>query len=71
MRLDAAQDGFRYALLFEGRNEAACAARAEGELLHRRKPRDGPGDLRHGRAEPLAILLGREDGNLEHGSPFE
>ena len=70
MGFDAAQDGFGYLLLLEGGEEAGGAAGAEGEFLHRRKPRDRRGDLRHGRTQPFAVLLGREDRDLENGGPL-
>jgi hypothetical protein len=68
--LNTAEDGFRYFLALKGGDEAGCATRAEGEFLHRRKPRDGGGDFRRGKAQPLAILLRRKDWNLENGGPL-
>ena len=65
MGFDAAEDGFRHFLLPEGRDEAGSAARAEGEFLHRRELRDRRSHFRHRGAEPLAVLLGREDRDQE------
>ena len=58
-------------LLLEGGSEAAGATRAERELLPRGKPRDGGGNLRHGQAQPLAVLLRREDRHLKYRRPLD
>jgi hypothetical protein len=71
MRLNAAQHDLAHLPRAQGFLETGGAKATEGQLLHRREVRDGRRHRRHGRTDPLAILLREQHRQPEDCRAFD